>query len=349
MSIGCGTLGGPQGFRIGNLAASISNGKQHTLPKNPAHFPTDKLDITNHWESDQPKGPTRLWGSTKSNKLGGEDRIEGPDLWLKGEFWNVDSNIRAWGEHETRRNAASAAHDVHRHDMITRVVLPPVQGSGLQESRQCVSGVVSADSCFLEAWGFSLGRRDRQARPATLWKPANADEAFRAERSYNRNIGRLVENSRSLRRTATVPGSIHPPNVVTLKPEDVGGEAGDLVDPDDVTLPNAGKTHGSRSCQYWDRYDHVVNREGAKMSCSIHSPSFRAHPDGHIVKENTDLSPAAVYTLKFRKQGQDAYRKRTGATELTKQMKEADAISKGQKLQKTLRLGSSSNNRAGAK
>jgi hypothetical protein len=231
----------------------------------------------------------------------------------------VDSNIRIWGEHETRRNAAEAAHDVHRHDQITRTVLPPSAGGKLQVSRQCVSGVASPDSCFLEAWGFDLGLRDRQANPATLWMPPGGTEMFRAERSFSRNNARMAESFRTLRKSASVPTTgemTKQPSMITmLKPEDIGGEAGDHASPEDTQLGLMGKPFGSRSCRYWDRYDHAAHREAAKMACAVHSPSFKAHPHAHPIKENLELQPASIYSRKFRQSGEDSLRRHTTATE----------------------------------
>jgi len=171
MSLGSGTLANPHAFKKGTRKAARSNGKQHTLPQNPH---TDRIfqeDVEPHWSPKQPKTPTRLWGTVKPVRgLGGEVREDGvADFWSTGEYWNVDSNIRKWGEHEVRRNAASAAHDVHRHDQYVRIVLPPQPGEKKQRpERSCVSGVVSPADAFLEAWGFDLGLRDRQARPTKM-------------------------------------------------------------------------------------------------------------------------------------------------------------------------------------
>lgn len=331
MSYGCGTLCHPAGFRKGTAAASSSNGKQHTLPKQPAHRTIEAEDIEAHWNADQSTAPTRLWGTTKPAHYGGIEREDGqPELWLKGEYWNVDSNIRLWGLHEVRRNAASANHDVHRHDQITRIVLPPQPGARNQRSRQCVSGVVGADSCFLEAWGFDLGLRDRQARPTTLWQPVNANQMFRGERSYERDLKRMTDNFRTMRKSATLPGTIMPANVVTLRPEDFGAEAGDVASAEDAMLDRSGRTHNSRSHRFHDQYDHTVKREAAKMACAIHSPCFRSHAQGHPFKENCELSPASVYTLKYQKGGEESLRKHVSASE-----KDGRATARGSSLNRT--------------
>lgn len=316
MSIGCGTLASPSGFRKGTLAASRSNGNQHTLPVSPVHsrdaFLTSE-EIDTHWAK-QTRGPTRMWGTVKSTRFGGEQRIDGePEQWLTGEYWNCDSNIRKWGEHEVRRNAAGQAHDIHRHDQITRVMLPPQPYAKERPPRYSTSGVCTADTCFLEAWGFDLGLRDRQANPAPLWKPVTSNEHFRSERSWNRNIGRLTDNFRSMRQTMSSPGLTLPSETVTLRPEDIGGETGELAHADDSNLERQGRTHGSRSCKYWDRYNHTVKREGAKMSCGIHSPSFKTHPEEYPYVDQLELRPSAVYTRRYRKWGESNLRNHVSA------------------------------------
>merc|ERR1712007_99776 len=127
------------------------------------------------------------------------------------------------------------------------------------EPRLCLSGVVSPDSCFLEAWGFDLGKRDRQGNVCSTFQPPSKGEHFRSLRSYNRHLERMTDNYRSMRRTASTPGKI---TMSTLRPEDIGGEAGDVSIGDDSMMETAGRTHGSRSCRYWDSHDHVARREG---------------------------------------------------------------------------------------
>lgn len=321
MSIGCGTLASPtddfkHGIKTGNFAASSSNGKQHTLPRSPMHGSTDIDDINNHWDSRQPKGPTRLWGATRNTKYGGEERIDGTsEMWLSGEYWNVDSNIRKWGEHEMRRNAAAANHDVHRHDQIKRIVLVPQKSEKLQIPRVVTSGAITADSSFLEPFGFDLGLRDRQANLAGRWNPVTYGEQFRSLRSYDRNIPRMLETYRSLRRTSSVPGSPNSTQLLTsqtLRPEDVGGEAGELSNEYDrknkSNWEQAGRTHGSRSCHYWDRYDHVPKREGAKMSHGVHSHALRSHSE-HPMSDVCEVRPAAIYTKKFQTGSEELLRR----------------------------------------
>jgi len=314
MSYGAGTLCVPSAFNLGTAAASRSNGKQHGLPENPRHGRIEVEDIQAHWEvnpkdpkPNQKKPPARLWGQTKATKYGGIERVDSvPHQWLSGEYWNVDSNIRKWGLHEVRRNAAAASHDVHRHDQITRIVLPPKPGSELPP-RLCVSGVVSPDSCFLEAWGFDLGLRDRQGNNVpTVWKPTRQGEMFRSERSHHRDNARILENFRTLRQSASMPGAVL---AQTLRPEDMGGEAGELSTVNDATMLKAGRTFGSRSCYGWDGYDHTVRREASKMSCGVHCPSEKTHDQGHPFKDELELNPASVYTKKFRRDGEDTMRR----------------------------------------
>lgn len=307
MSYACGTLCHPAAFGLSNKGASIGNGKQHTLPTKFHHQHLTKDMIEGAWDAKTQsaalsKGPSRLWGTATATRFGGEQRPETEaQTWSTGELWNIDSNIRKWGEHEIRRNAASGCHDVHRHDQIQRIVLPPQAGTKKSVAgRLCLSGVVTGDSCFLEAWGFDLGLRDRQAKPCGLFKPVSKNEQFRALRSYDRDIPRMADHMRSMNRCASTPGP-HAVSemVMTLRPEDVGGEAGENGGPDASQLKTQGKTHASRSCHYWDNYEHVVKREGAKLSCSIHSPAFRESKDAHPYADG-DLHPQAIYTRKFR-------------------------------------------------
>lgn len=331
MSLACGTLAHPYSeIKKGNKLASSSNGKQHTLPSKFHHGHMKHEQIAEIWDAKASKQPTRLWGTVTNTRFGGEQRPESEaHTWTNGELWNIDSNIKKWGEHEIRRNASSASHDVHRHDQIQRVVLPPQAGAKKSMgSRLCVSGVVSPDSCFLEAWGFDLGLRDRQAKPVGLWRPVGKAEHFRHPRSYDRNIPRILDYHRSMKLSSSAP-TFSDGLTTTLRPEDVGGEAGDhqawnpktsveeKLGQSLVNMEKAGRMHGSRSCPYHEGYDHTVKREGARMSCSIHSPAFKQHIDGHPFIQEIELRPQAIYTLKYRKaekeqpgSGQKALRKR---------------------------------------
>jgi len=326
MSFACGTLANPAAFASGNKAASISNGKQHALPQKCHHSHMKLEQIEAIWDPKQTKTPSRLWGTATATKWGGEQRPEcESQTWSTGELWNIDSNIRIWGEHQIKRNAAASAHDVHRHDQFERICLIPQPGSGGKKThapRLCVSGVVSPDCCFLEAWGFDLGLRDRQAKPVKLWRPVGKAEQFRALRSYDRDIPRMAEHHRTLNKSSSAPGSygqtLHS-MMATLRPEDVGGEAGEHGGSDAANHEVAGKTHGSRSCHYWDSYDHTCRREAAKLSCATHSPAFREHKDAHPYVDEIELRPQAIYTRKYRSAeknqpgtGQHALRGREG-------------------------------------
>jgi len=297
MSSGCGTLAHPHSpLKKGNSRAASGNGRQHTLPKSPQHKLIDAEDIEAHWAPTQSKIPTRLWGTTKATKYGGVERVNGEaDHWIHGDFWNCDSNITRWSEHEVKRNAAAANHDVHRHDQIRRILLQH------GDKREKASSVGSG--------GFDSSSRDRPG--GTIWMPSSSCEHFRSVRSYSRNVDRLTHHFRSLRRSASSPG-VSPSEKMTLRPEDVGGEAGELSSLEDKSLESAGRTHGSRSCPYWDRADHAVKREGARLSNGVHSKSLHKHPDGHPFVDNCELRPAAIYTRRFKVGGEDNLRKYEG-------------------------------------
>lgn len=309
MSLGCGTLASPSGFKTGTQAAASSNGRQHSLPASPSRTVFNSTDLESHWGPKQSKLPTRLWGSTTETKFGGVEVLDGQkEAWISGEFWNVDSNIRKWGLHEVKRNAASANHDVHRNDQVTRIVLPPHPDDPRQQripARRCVSGVASADDCFLEAWGFDLGLRDRQGNPTPLWRPTGpGGEHFRSERSYSRNLQRMTEQYRGMRRVSSTPGFAGKTGALsistTLRPEDIGGDAGEHSVMEDKQLESAGRLHGSRSCRGWDDHLHCARREAAKMANSVHSPALATrHEDGIPVIEGR-LAPAAIYTRRHK-------------------------------------------------
>merc|ERR1712232_72890 len=272
-------------------------------------------------------------------------RLEGPDFWLSGDYWNVDSNITKWGEHEIRRNLASASHDIHRHDQVRRLVLPPHPnrkdnlGRELQD-RQCISGVVSPDANFLEAFGFDLGLRDRQGGPiikkpgiAPGWSPVSKGEMFRSGRSYDRNVARLADSMKSMRRAQSTPGFSLIDTTSTIRREDFTSEHSnggdfcadcgmqscvrpprpgrveeDKIDPKGGHAVAQGKTHGSRSCRYWDSFDHTCKREAAKTSCATFSASFNSHPEAYPLKYGLELNPASVYTKKHEMSGESALR-----------------------------------------
>lgn len=317
MSLGCGSLASPSGhFPKGkNKAAASSNGVQHTLPENPHHDKIQDDLIKTHWDLKQSRGPTRLWGTVKNTTLGGYEHRDSTLHWKSGEFWNCDSNIRKWGEHEVRRNAAQMNHDIHRHDQYQRVVLPVHPGACNRSGKETApraSNTVSADDSFLESFGFDLGQRDRQGKCIKkVWNPTRSGEMFRDERSYNRDYKRIGEYHKNLRRTISAPGFTLPPDMLanaTMKPEDVGGEAGDMAHEHDADMMKAGRTHGSRSAPYWNCYSHTCRREGAKMCVGTMSPKFRQHNEHPFVYQ-LELNPAAVYTKKFKRFGEDGLRR----------------------------------------
>ena len=102
------------------------------------------------------------------------------------------------------------------------------------------SGVMTADSSFLEAWGFPLGQRDRNGKQIEkLWKKTSTGEYFRGARSYE-----------------------------YLKPlEDL-----------DFKRSISGSTHNSRTNFGWTAYGHVTAREGARLSCGTMNHRDRQHP-----------------------------------------------------------------------
>lgn len=337
-----------------NFAAS-HNGKQHNLPSNASHTYTkfdksssrfkwedqehflnsdttcresahpklSRLDVEKHWDLKQPKGPTRVYGAIKPTKYGGEERLDGPDHWTKGEYWNIDSSIKIWGDHEVRRNAAAASHDVHRQDQVQRMILEPRKGALNRNTgkpilpRQCTSGAVTADACFLEAQGFDLGNRDRSGKVVRgLWKPVSEAQMFRSTRSFDRNIPRITDHIRTMCKTKSCPlGATLAPDVlaVTLQPEDLGGDAGALAEKADLSYKTFGRTHASRSCNYWNAFDHTVAREAAKMNISTFTPSMNKHLEGIPFRGNLELTPAAVYTLNYRKFGEAAFREHSSS------------------------------------
>lgn len=272
MSSGCGTLS--RSFELSTTHSASGNPpsgakRQHTLPDS-AHHSRDWYK--REQQTTLPRGAlkdsvSRLWGNTIPTPYGGEATVDNvPEYWEKGEYWNRDSNIRIWGPHEIRRRWANGAHDIHRHDQIIKIKLP---GS----DRESYSGVLSADCCFLEAWGFDLGLRDRNANKTPLWRPPCAQEQFRSKKAFQRS--RSVPESKMLDRTQEKP------------------EHG-----------TQGRTYGSVSHEGYDRYDHAVQREGARLSCAVHNAAMRRH-HMHYPHDHCNLRPAAIYTLKYQKFGED--------------------------------------------
>mmetsp|Transcript_22908 Transcript_22908/g.53608 ORF Transcript_22908/g.53608 Transcript_22908/m.53608 type:complete len:331 (-) Transcript_22908:230-1222(-) len=322
MSIGCGTLGGSSGFFKGTLRAASGNGRQHTLPSSTYHPRINAEDIEAHWDVDNQtsqNGPTRVWGQTTENKLGGEDRVDGePNGWTKGEFWNTDSNINIWNEHQVRRNHASSSHDVHRHDQMRKIVLPQHPGEKPRKPKFCVSGVISPDANFMEAWGFDLGLRDRQARCCPRpFLPARGGEQFRAHRSFQHDLPKVLEHYRTLKRTPSEPGRSTISKISasqTLRPDDPEAAVNVSVISEDHRKVDqggigGGKTHGSKSCRGWDAWDHVVKREGARTTHDVMSPYVRQHREGYPFVDELDLRPSAVYSRRYQRYGEDHLRR----------------------------------------
>lgn len=335
MSAGCGTLEkapgvafdkGPRARRKaeqGGKPGTSNTQRIHSLPANPQHELITREQVDEYWDAKQTKGPSRLWGTAKPTKYGGEERPLGePEGWIHGDYWNVDSNVRRWGLHEVRRNAAAANHDVHRNDQVTRVLVSheetkysPEHGCTMtteRPARQCTSGVITTTENFLEAWGFDLGRRDRLAQKAPVWHPVNSGQQFRHPHTYNRNKERICENFRSMRRTQSTPN--HSRNNMSaafktqLLKEDVGGQIGEFSTSSDFDHEKAGRTFASRSCNWWDNHGHTTKREAAKQGCGIHSPVFKSHGDNYPYHDNCELSPAAIYTRRFKKFGESGLR-----------------------------------------
>lgn len=286
--------------------AASSNGKQHALPVNPRHIGhgawieegegraadeaaknPEKSALFGHG----PAVPTRVWGKHTRTPYGGIATVEGTgDLWTEGDFWNRDSCIRKWDKHHVFRNMANAAHDVHRWDQVRVLRLP---GS----DRNSTSGLLSADTCFLEMWGYPLGLRDRSGRGVPLWRPVNADEQFRAKPSY---LQRSMSTHGKLAGGMTT--SMGPSTTVEGQPRD------------DTTL-HLGMSHSSISCRGWDRSDHAPYREAAKMALSVHSHdtlgqrrTFGPAGPTDYPHDKIELRPSAVYTLNFRKYGERSLR-----------------------------------------
>ncbi|KAF4720597.1 hypothetical protein FOZ62_015439 [Perkinsus olseni] len=186
------------------------------------------------------------------------------------EFWNVDSNISSWGQHKTRRTAAHLAHSVHRHDQIQKLKL-------LGSDRPSNSGMLSADSCFLEAFGYSLGARDRQGRPCSIFLPVNVGRGFRSLQNF-------LETS--------VDG-LYPSGVKARRVH--------------LAYDQHGKTFAGGLRRDWDNWKHVTKREAAKLAQGVHSHATRGLKAGACYPQNNcEVNPAAIYSLKYRKFGEES-------------------------------------------
>lgn len=301
--------------------AASNNGKQNALPYNPRHAGRGAwieegeeraaIEAAKNPEKSAlfgcgPAVPTRVWNDHKKTPYGGiETKEENCHLWTVGDFWNRDSNIRKWTKHEVFRNMANANHDVHRWDQVRVLRLP---GS----ERNSTSGLLSSDTCFLEMWGYPLGLRDRGGRAVPLWRPPNANEQFRAKASF---LQRSVSD-----------GKLHGGMTCSMGPSIQNA----LEPKDDKTL-HLGLTHASTSCRGWDNYNHTTVREAAKLALSVHShdtlgqkKTFGQAGPADYPHDRLELRPSAIYTLKFRKYGEQSLR---------------DHVTKKQKEESTRREG----------
>jgi hypothetical protein len=80
--------------------------------------------------------------------------------------YDRNSNIHAWSSHKVRKDGARSSHDVHRHNEIAHATV-------LDQGHASHSGMVNSHSCFMEAWGYPLGQRDRTGQKIGIWKPVN--------------------------------------------------------------------------------------------------------------------------------------------------------------------------------
>ncbi|KAF4707273.1 hypothetical protein FOZ62_012836, partial [Perkinsus olseni] len=195
--------------------------------------------------------------------------LNNPAHQVPEELWNVDSNISSWGQHKARKTAAHLAHSVHRHDQIQKLKL-------LGSDRPSNSGMLSADSCFLEAFGYSLGARDRQGRSCSIFVPVNVDRGFRSLQNF-------LETS-----------------VDGLYPSGVKARRAHLAyDPH-------GRTFAAGLRRGWENWKHVTKREAAKLAQGVHSHAARGLKAGACYPQNNcEVNPAAIYSLKYRKFGEE--------------------------------------------
>eukprot|EP00397_Hematodinium_sp_SG-2012_P024443 GEMP01025462.1.p1 GENE.GEMP01025462.1~~GEMP01025462.1.p1 ORF type:complete len:315 (+),score=51.14 GEMP01025462.1:51-995(+) len=272
----------------------VKSDVQHTLPENSKHIRLSEVVAKQIYATKgDPEGksqlvndyPARQWGEVTRTRVGGEQMIDShPNYWEHGDFWNRDSLIRKWQPHHVRRQAAQSSHDIHRHDQITTLKL---LGSN-NVARVSTSGLLSADSSFLDAWGFPLGLRDRQSRPTSLWRPVSKIEQFRSKDNYVNSLENYHSNDRSKAERYKLCRS---------KSEGPDG---------DKTI-GEGLQFGSLSYEGWNAWNHVCKREFSKMACSIFGQARVAHPWG-IPHDQMDLRPGAIYTKKYKNGGDSALR-----------------------------------------
>jgi len=295
----------------------VQSDVQHTLPSNTRHTrtcvaPSNQIQgLKSMKEGMLNENPSRIWGKSKITRFGGEAMVdESPEFWEHGDFWNRDSLVRKWDQHQVRRQAAQSSHDVHRHDQLTRLKLAGT-------NRISTSGLLSAGSSFLEAWGFPLGLRDRQSRPTSLWWPVSKTDQFRSRK----NFAYSLENHHSSRtpradRSKTYRAETQGPQELHAGPHCAQTGCG----------KNCGEIYGSCSSEFWDSWDHSCKREGAKLACSIHGQTHMTHPWG-LPHDKTDLRPGAIYSKKWKKWGPAALRdhvRRSLAVEQGKSFSDVD-------------------------
>jgi len=273
------TRSGSPTDRCASAKKGLWNGRQHSLPREVHHTRMCQKEIKQMFPSVKTKDsftrilndkPTRPWGTGTLTRWGGEGVEDSTaEGWLCGNFWNTDSNIRLLDGWDNKREAAKTAHDIHRHDMITKLTLPG-------KDRVSDSGVLSADSCFLEAWGFDLGLRDRGARPTSLWRPPTRELEFGIKVRSTGLPGSKSSSRQGSRRSRVYAYGTNDPVVL-----------------EDMQQPR------------WDGFEHVVKREGARRSQDIHRHEAMDHGYPH---DKVELRPQAIYTRKYQKFGHEAYR-----------------------------------------
>ncbi|KAF4750857.1 hypothetical protein FOZ63_019514, partial [Perkinsus olseni] len=190
-----------------------------------------------------------------------------------------------WGQHKTRRTAAHLAHSVHRHDQIEKLKL-------LGSDRPSNSGMLSADSCFLEAFGYSLGARDRQGRPCSIFLPVNVDRGFRSLQKYVM-VGCRGGQDCLLSFLETSVDGLYPSGVKARRVH--------------LAYDQHGKTFAGGLRRDWDNWKHVTKREAAKLAQGVHSHATRGLKAGACYPQNNcEVNPAAIYSLKYRKFGEES-------------------------------------------